>query len=410
MELKRIAVVDDDEGILKILHKVFSKAGYEVLTLSRSVEAMEALLRFRPHLAFIDLMMPGIDGITLCGQIKASQELSSTKVIIFSAKKFLADRRTAQQMGADAYFEKPFHYRDLLEKARSILLEQIRVRFWGVRGSIPTPSPRHVLYGGNTPCIQVRIPDRESVLIFDAGTGIRNLGHFLLSKRRSWHGHLFLTHLHWDHIHGIPFFDPAYLTGNGFMILGPDPPKGSLQEAIEIQMSTPYFPVGLQDMGAQLTFRSITEGDHMVDGLEISCIAANHPGSTLMYRLRHQGCRLIYAPDNEIEPRGKGGMDPMAGAREKMRSFFEGSDLLIHDAQYLPDEYDKRRGWGHSSWTEVVEMASQANVRRLILFHHDQHHGDEDLDALSESCQAYLYERRIAMTASVAREGEELLV
>lgn len=410
MEQKRIAVVDDDEGILKILHKVFSKAGYEVLTLSRSVEAMEAFRRFRPDLAFIDLMMPGIDGITLCGRIKTSPEFSSIKVIIFSAKKFLADRRTAQQMGADAYFEKPFHYKDLLEKARSMLLEQIRIRFWGVRGSIPTPSPRHVLYGGNTPCIQVRIPDRDSVLIFDAGTGIRNLGHFLVAKRKSWHGHLFLTHLHWDHIHGIPFFDPAYLTGNRFAILGPDPPRGSLEEAIQIQMSTPYFPVGLQDMGAQLTFRSITEGDHIVDGLEISCIAANHPGSTFMYRLQHQGCRVIYAPDNEIEPRGKGRMDPMGGSREKMRAFFEGSDLLIHDAQYFPDEYDKRRGWGHSSWTEVLEMASQANVRRLTLFHHDQHHGDEDLDALSQTCQAYLDERQIAMTASVAREGEELLV
>ncbi|MGQ9652976.1 MAG: response regulator transcription factor [Thermodesulfobacteriota bacterium] len=140
MEQKRIAVVDDDEGILKILHKVFSKAGYEVLTLSRSVEAMEAFRRFRPDLAFIDLMMPGIDGISLCRRIKASPELSSIKVIIFSAKKFLADRRTAQQMGADAYFEKRFHYRELLEKARSMLLEQIRIRFWGVRGS---PYPRH---------------------------------------------------------------------------------------------------------------------------------------------------------------------------------------------------------------------------------------------------------------------------
>jgi len=103
-------------------------------------------------------------------------------------------------------------------------------------------------------------------------------------------------------------------------------------------------------------------------------------------------------------------MDPMGGSREKMRAFFEGCDLLIHDAQYLPEEYERRRGWGHSCWTEVLEMASWAKVRRLTLFHHDQHHGDEDLDALSETCQAYLDERRIAMTVSVAREGEELLV
>lgn len=410
MEDKRISVVDDDEMILKLVQKVFTEEGYRVQTISQSGSAVHAFRDFRPHLVFIDLMMPGIDGLSLCRMIKEDPDLADIKVVIFSAKKFAADRRMAQKMGADGYFEKPFKIKDLLNKVRSVFTEQIRVRFWGVRGSTPTPSLPNMGLGGNTPCVQVRLPDRESLLIFDAGTGLRSLGQFLLSKRRSWGGHLFLTHLHWDHIQGLPFFDPAYIPGNHFIILGGDPPQGTLEETIQIQMSNPYFPVGLQDMGAQLAFRSLAEGDHTIDGLQISCIAANHPGLTFLYRLTHEGRRIVYAPDNEIEPRGEGEMDPMGDNREKMRSFFRGCDLLIHDAQYNPDEYENRRGWGHSSWEEVIRLAMQAEVKRLAFFHYDPGHTDEKIESLLDRCDAFIQEQGGKLVCTLAKEGDELLI
>lgn len=250
----------------------------------------------------------------------------------------------------------------------------LRVRFWGVRGSTPTPCLGNLRYGGNTPCLELRWAQAEP-LILDCGTGFRELGKALEKEfgQKRIRARIFLTHYHWDHIQGIPFFTPLYSEQNQFVFHG-FPFRGeSVEAALEGQMVNPYFPVNMSTMRAQRRFLGINEERMVFDDLAISSRWLHHPQGCLGYRIEYDGKVLVYATDNEPGDRQ---------GDESVRRLAEGADVFIYDAQFLPEQMEEKRTWGHSHWKEGVGIAKECGVKKLVLFHHDPDRDDESVDKI----------------------------
>ncbi|HIK26824.1 MAG: MBL fold metallo-hydrolase [Oscillatoriaceae bacterium SKW80] len=255
---------------------------------------------------------------------------------------------------------------------------QFTVHFWGVRGSIACPGSETVRYGGNTPCVEMRVGGTR--LIFDGGTGLRVLGLSLLSQMPV-EAYIFFTHSHWDHIQGFPFFVPAFIKGNRFHIYGAIAPNGStIEQRLNDQMLHPNFPVPLQVMAAQLEFNDITIGEPVQIGdIIVENALLNHPGEAVGYRVNWQGYSAAYITDTEHLP------DRLD---ENVLWLARNADVIIYDATYTDEEYYSEKsskiGWGHSTWQEAVKVAKAANVKRLVIFHHDPLHNDNFLDRVGE--------------------------
>lgn len=255
------------------------------------------------------------------------------------------------------------------------------VTFWGTRGSIATPGKDTVQVGGNTSCVEVQCGERR--LVLDTGTGMRLLGQKLAAEKRRVQLTVLYSHLHWDHMQGLPFFTPLYMPGTELDFFGPQ----GLSQALGAQMSDPGFPVRLSSVPARLAYEEIAEGSRvrLDGGITITCARLNHPGGVLGYRIEYGGQVLVYATDTEHYSCP----DP------KLVRLAEGADLLIYDAQYDDDEYagrngPPRTGWGHSTYVEGVKVAQAAHVKRLALFHHDPAHSDERVFDLERRAQALL--------------------
>lgn len=268
----------------------------------------------------------------------------------------------------------------------------MRVKFWGVRGSIPSAEPSRAAVGGNTACLEVRCGDE--LLILDAGTGLRGLGGELMRAGGAPRATLLLSHLHWDHIQGFPFFVPAFVPGARIDVLGPAPDGlgGGVRAALDAQMRPPFFPVTLAAMRAELGFRTVGEAEELeVGSIRIRSAAAHHPNGCLAYRIEAGGAVLTYATDTEHEAGGP----PDAG----LVRLAEGADLVVYDAQYTPEEHRTRRGWGHSTAEEGVRLVREAGATRLALFHHDPAHDDAAVAQIEAGA------RRALPGAFAAREG-----
>lgn len=248
------------------------------------------------------------------------------------------------------------------------------LRFWGVRGSTPTPIKSNLRYGGNTPCLEIRT-DQGGLFVLDCGTGFRQLGKSLMDEfgRKPIHARIFLTHFHWDHIQGIPFFVPLYHERNQFLFHGFYFQNESVQRALEGQMAGPYFPVNMQAMVARRHFYEIAEERISFDDLIVTSRRLNHPQGCLGYRLECEGKVIVYATDNEPgERRGD----------HNVRQLADGADILIYDAQYTPAEMKSHRKWGHSNWKEGIRVARECKAKKLILYHHDPDRDDAGVDAI----------------------------
>jgi len=270
--------------------------------------------------------------------------------------------------------------------------EVLGLKFWGVRGSVATPRQENLGYGGNTSCVEIRGGSGQ-IAIFDAGTGLRNLGEDLL---RQFPGqkikvNVFLTHYHWDHIQGLPFFGPLFREGCEITFHASEK-LGPLRERLRRQMSAPYFPVDFDSVAARLRFVEMDGAGVQAGDLRVTCFPMHHPQGAAGFRVESPSGVVVYASD--LEP-GDAGLDRL------VRESSEGADALIYDSQYTPEEYTVHKDWGHSHWREAAAVARDARVKELILFHHDPSHDDATMSRIEEAARG-LFERTSAAREVIA--------
>lgn len=295
-----------------------------------------------------------------------------------------------------------------------------RLKLWGVRGSIPVPGPGTVRYGGNTACVEVRA-DGE-LIVLDAGSGIRELG-LALEKEfgsRPINLSLLITHLHWDHIMGFPFFRPSYSDKNQIHILGYDGADSSLRKILQGQMATPFFPIALYDLPGKIEFKNLESMDFKIGKVRICARQMNHPGVCVGYRIFTSKGSIAYLPDHEPYEASKlhstksDGLSPeqtQQRAREEraeLVKFLHGSDILILDTQYTDEEYKTHLGWGHGSLSTAISLAVDAGVRKLVLFHHDPRHDDATIDQMVQTARKMAAKHQGNLEVDGAREGAEM--
>jgi phosphoribosyl 1,2-cyclic phosphodiesterase len=254
---------------------------------------------------------------------------------------------------------------------------KMRIKFWGVRGSIATPERRNSRYGGNTPCVEVRLDD-GTLIILDCGTGLRQLGKNLVRHARgeAIRGNIFLTHFHWDHIQGIPFFLPFYSENNSFVIRAAARRREELNAILSHQMADPFFPITTETLRSTRHFCEAEEWPVRVGSARVSFCPLHHPQNSVAYRIEADGSSFVYSTDTE----------PGSPQHDlALRNLSSGAAVLVYDAQYTPGQlHRERRGWGHSSWLEGTRIAKEARVKQLVLFHHDPDSDDAHVDSLVE--------------------------
>jgi len=287
--------------------------------------------------------------------------------------------------------------------------KKIVLTFWGTRGSIPSPGKDKSKYGGNTSCIEIRLPNHQ-LIVLDGGTGIRELGKSLLLRKKKVHANIFLSHYHWDHIQGLPFFAPAYSAGNTLTIWGAEHPEFPLEKIFSSQMESIHFPVRSSSLSAHISFKKLSLGSYCIAKTEVKTIRTNHPGINFSYSFTFDNCKLIYMTDNELLPQITRDKSHIAYQREDFISFIYGADLLIHDAQYSDQEYRKKKGWGHSTWREAARLAVEGGVEHLILFHHDPNHSDVTIDSFVKGCKEELKKMKTSIKCSGAMEGKSISI
>ncbi|XWN37180.1 MAG: MBL fold metallo-hydrolase [Balneola sp.] len=279
----------------------------------------------------------------------------------------------------------------------------IKIKLWGVRGSTPCANPENMRYGGNTSCIQISVPGMDGFLIADCGTGFRNLGNELDSNGKNLMGKIFITHPHWDHLQGFPFFKPFYDSKNRFEVYMPPQDGVGCKEILQGHLSNTFFPVSIDMLESELDCITFEKEKLDFTKYSVEFMWANHTVPTAIYKFNINGSVIIFAPDNElpikIDSDNKGFVD-------EFRDFVKGANVLIHDAQFTREQHEQRLGWGHSNWETVIDLTKDLGIKRLCLTHHDPDHSDDTLDRINSkiaSIKSSFYEE-----ATVIQEGQEI--
>ena len=279
----------------------------------------------------------------------------------------------------------------------------LNLRFWGTRGSIPSPGPATAGYGGNTPCIEVESGGRR--YIFDAGSGIRLLGIQLIEAAVPLDAVIFLTHFHWDHIQGFPFFGPMYRPDARLRVIGPMQQDLDVQSLFAGQMGPIYFPVPFHAVSATMSFEHLNEGTWSNDGVTVRAMRVRHPSFAVGFRMEAEGRSFCYVPDNELV---EGSHETAKGWRERLLDFCGDTDLLIHDAMFTDEEYRVRAGWGHSTFQQTLDLAAEAGAKRLMFFHHAPERTDEALAEIVDRRREEAAARGLHLEVDAAAEGTEI--
>jgi phosphoribosyl 1,2-cyclic phosphodiesterase/ActR/RegA family two-component response regulator len=440
--MKTVLVIDNDHAFRSQLAPWLDERGWSLIHAPDNQRGVALALQHKPEIVLCDLLTPGCNGFQFCRDIRRQKNTQSGFLFIIaigSANDI--DKINAFEAGADEYMVKPVPLQALDQilarfdttprQGRSgIAAANGRgqsdsgavLKFWGVRGSIPSPGPETVFYGGNTSCVEVRVgPD---IIVLDAGSGLRRLGLSLIEefKTRPMELNLLITHTHWDHIQGFPFFLPAYNPKNNVTIYGYEGASQGLQSTLSSQMESPYFPISMQQMPGHIAIREMREMNFNINKVSVRAHFLNHPGICTGYRLTTPGGSISYLPDIElhqrlrdrwntdtafVRPNERGTSPP---EDRELIDFIRDSDVLILDSQYDAAEYEKHVGWGHSCVEDSVAFALHANVKRLFLFHHDPDHTDEKISHMVARARQVVAQRRSSLIVEAAREGFELVL
>lgn len=408
--IRRILIADDVDVLSELMATVLESDGFETRRAHDGEDCLEKVPAFKPDLILLDLMMPKIHGLDVLKQLKSNKKTRHIGVIICSTKTFKTEIEQAYEFGAYEFLSKPFQEQDLLRLVHryfssssntskeakeqiqkaiegEVYRPQLEVgngwfRFWGTRASIPISGPRYVRHGGNTTCMEMSYNGER--IIFDAGSGIRDLGLSLLSEGPQTL-HIFITHTHWDHIQGFPFFVPAFIPGYHIHLYASPNLDNDIESIFKGQLDRAYFPVQIDDMQAQLSFHHFGADPIQIGDMTVSWEYTVHPSSTVGFKIEFGDKSLGFVPDNEFL---KGYLGPphditmdheLAAINTKLINFLTDADVLIHEAQYPNEEYINKIGWGHSSLSNACALIKLAHPKQWIITHHDPMHDDDFL-------------------------------
>ena len=430
-----VLLIEDDVESRKRIARLFARHAWDVLEAMEGKSGIELAFSKRPDAIVCDLLLPKMSGLQVCRAIR--EKLDLARIIIIAGRDYDIDRDAVLEAGGDGYFVKPLKWEKLAaaikrprrragkltgRQSRTLKFHppSTRIKFWGVRGSIPVPGPSTIGYGGNTTCVEVRT--NGDIIILDAGSGIRELGLALNQEFGSApiNLNLLLTHTHWDHIQGLPFFLPAYQAKNNIRVLGYQGAREGLATILAAQMELPFFPVSWKDLPGTIKIQELKKMKFSIGKVRVHARFVNHPGVCAGYRLFTKEGSIAFLPDNEpFEPlklklAERDGTHPHRARaqavvqRSKLVEFLKDTDVLIIDAQYTDEKYQEHIGWGHGALSRVVSLALEARAKKLFLFHHDPSHDDHKIDEMLERARLLVVESGRPMEVEAAREGAEI--
>jgi phosphoribosyl 1,2-cyclic phosphodiesterase/ActR/RegA family two-component response regulator len=413
MTKKTILFISPSEHCQKGLIDTFNKNGYTLLFSENEEEGLKVLSSKKPNLIFVPLLLGSTHGISILKKTRNMPGGEKIGVVITKGKALIQDYNVAINCGANYYLAKPCTPDLALALAEQFFDKGLKpapfpdiipsyaegkpfipipekkssyIKFWGTRGSIPVSGLDYYNYGGNTSCLEIH--DEDNIIIIDAGTGIRPLGNEILSHPQTKHLHLLISHTHWDHIIGFPFFTPVYIPGYTIDIHAPRGFGKNVEELFTGMLDHDYFPVRLDEMQSTFNFNVLSETQVLkIGNIEIFNTYAIHPGATLCFKIKSPKHTIGYCTDNEILVGYQGHPNdididhPDLQPYKYLIDFYKDCDIIIHEAQYSPEEYKNKIGWGHSSITNAMILMQHLNAKEWIITHHDPSHNDK---ALSE--------------------------
>jgi len=438
---KRVLIAEDVEAIAELMSRILTQEGMEVAVVHDGEQCLRRLGSFRPDLVILDLLMPKVHGIDVLKKIKADEQTRSIPVVVLTAKDFRTEVARIRELGAAGLIVKPFDPKALLQKVQDIFASESQtteirrgsspaiprldaaylpeanrgrghLKLWGTRGSIPVSGPQYVRHGGNTTCMTVEKDDE--ILILDAGSGIRELG-LALAAGRPRRLHLLITHTHWDHIQGFPFFAPAFIPGFEIVVYGARGFTKNLESLLRGQLDPDYFPIQMEDMDARLEFVYLDQPPMTIGGFTVSWEFTQHPGATVGYRIETGGKSVAFVPDNEIFQGYLGPPADILADRDLLTlyrpilDFLAGVDVLIHEAQYTAEEYQNTVRFGHSSVSNACALAKLVRSPRWLIVHHDPNHSDELLQAKLRLTRQILAELDHPVEVENAYDGQVVM-